>query len=275
MTNPLSKYFREPGISVKLPSMGAFYRNGEVEFNEMREVATFPMTAADEIMLKNPDALQNGDAVASVLMSCCPAVKKPFDLVSTDVEALLLAIRSSTYGDEIEFDSKCPSCGHDNTFGLSIDYLLSTMNILEPQYPVFITDQLTVFVKPHSYRGSTLKAMAAFEQTKLVWQLQDEKLSEEEKKSIYEESFKSLVSKNYELLSDCIDYIAIPEGPVDNRDHIVEFVKNVDSKKASKISEMIDHVNEIGITKTHDIQCEKCEHQWKADLSYDPSHFFG
>ena len=74
-TNPLAGHFRTPKLYTGLPSGGKFYGDDVLEMPTSGEVPVFPMTAKDEIMLKNPDALLNGEAVASVLMCCIPAIK--------------------------------------------------------------------------------------------------------------------------------------------------------------------------------------------------------
>ena len=80
-TNPLNDYFRKPEVSVRLPA-GTWYHNGEVDFNMSGEVDVYSMLPADEIMLTNPDALVTGTAIAEILKSCVPAVKRPEDLYS-------------------------------------------------------------------------------------------------------------------------------------------------------------------------------------------------
>lgn len=76
-TNPLVNHFRSPKLYVKLPSGTSLYSEDVIEIPESGEVPIFPMTAKDEIMMKNPDALLNGEATTQLLMSCCPNIKKP------------------------------------------------------------------------------------------------------------------------------------------------------------------------------------------------------
>ena len=59
------KYFRKPAIYVSLPTKGNF--NPEIEQTIIDEVGVLPMTAIDEISLRNPDALLNGEAMISVI----------------------------------------------------------------------------------------------------------------------------------------------------------------------------------------------------------------
>ena len=90
--NALSAYFRAPKMYTTIPSGGRFYGPEILESTDNNEYPVFPMTTKDELMLKNPDALLNGDAVASLIKSCLPAVQQPKSLFSADVDALLIAM---------------------------------------------------------------------------------------------------------------------------------------------------------------------------------------
>ncbi|MFZ9751439.1 MAG: hypothetical protein ACO3CN_04985, partial [Candidatus Nanopelagicales bacterium] len=56
-TNPLARYFRKPAIYIRLPSNGEYWPTGSIEMPENRELPVYPMTAADEITYRTPDAL--------------------------------------------------------------------------------------------------------------------------------------------------------------------------------------------------------------------------
>ena len=100
-TNPLSGHFRSPKIYTQLPSAGRYYTSKVVEMPDSNELPVFPMTAKDELIMRNPDALLNGEAVSQVIQSCVPNVKNARQLLSNDVDALLLAIQGASYGDDI------------------------------------------------------------------------------------------------------------------------------------------------------------------------------
>ena len=57
--NPLKQYFRQPSVFVRLPTKGIWYKNGEVTLTGDNEVAIYPMSAIDDIMLNTPDAMLN------------------------------------------------------------------------------------------------------------------------------------------------------------------------------------------------------------------------
>ena len=61
--NPLSSFYRAPKLYAKLPSLGKYYSEDIIEMPDSGELPVFAMTANDELLMKNPDALLNGEAV--------------------------------------------------------------------------------------------------------------------------------------------------------------------------------------------------------------------
>ena len=68
-SNPLSAYFRAPKMYLDIPSSAKFYTDDICATPESGEFAIYPMTTKDELMLKNPDALLNGEAKAAMFTS--------------------------------------------------------------------------------------------------------------------------------------------------------------------------------------------------------------
>ena len=118
--NPLKQYFRQPSNYIRLPSGGKYYPEEAIDFPENQEVAVYPMTARDEILLKTPDALINGQAVIEIIRSCVPNIKNPWVMPAVDLDACLIAVRMATYGDEFELDTKCPNCGEAWRFSVDL-----------------------------------------------------------------------------------------------------------------------------------------------------------
>ena len=111
--NPLSSHFRAPKLFAPIPSAGKFYESAVVEMPETLELPVFAMTAKDEMIMKNPDALLNGEAVAQVIQSCVPNVKNARAMLSSDIDVLLVAVQGATYGDAVVVTAPCPTCEED------------------------------------------------------------------------------------------------------------------------------------------------------------------
>ena len=130
--NPLRKYFRQPAIYIKLPSDGNFYEPGSIDMPPNRELPVFPMTAMDEITYRTADALFNGSAITNVIQSCVPNIINAWKLPSIDLDTILIGIRIASFGHEMEFESACPHCEHENSFGLDLRVVMD--NIRKPNY---------------------------------------------------------------------------------------------------------------------------------------------
>lgn len=274
--NPLQHFFRTPKMYLELPSGTAYYDDKVIEFNDSGEVAVLAMTAADEIATKNPDALLNGIAISSIISSCVPGVKNPDKLLAADVDALMVAIRHSTYGDDIEIDIECPDCGESNKFNINIGQSLGTVGKLEAEYSIDLDTGLSIFIKPYSYADTVTALRAQFEQMKLANEMDANNLDNDTKLKELSNSFVKITELNAELMSNCI--IKIVENNEDvtvtNHKHILQYLQNIEKKTFGIIDDLLRDINEIGITKTFTAKCETCKHEWEADIDFNPVNFF-
>jgi len=277
--NPLKQFYRVERSSVKLPSRGTFYDDGVVELNDDGEVPIFPMTAADEMQFKNPDALLSGAAIVDVLKSCVPAIKKPRKLLSCDIDALMIGVRHASYGDNADMVVKCPECKTENTYSLNLLTLISSTEILDDTYEVVLQGgDLTVFVKPGTFSALLKRQKTAFEGAHVERIMSDPSLSDERRIKAFAATFNKLTKLNFELVNDAIDKITFTnEGgdvqEVTNDAHIGEFLKNITKDDVDQIENKIAEVNKIGIQRTTDALCTNCGHKWEAAIEFNPVNF--
>jgi hypothetical protein len=161
--NPLRKYFRQPKVYLRLPSRGKYYAAGSLDMPESGEIPVYAMTAKDELILKTPDALLNGEATVEVIKSCIPNIRDPWKMPSIDSDAILIAIRLATYGEKLELSTKVPNTGEEREFQVDLRQLLD--QLAEFTFDPFITidDDMTVEIRPTSYKEFTENAMKTFE----------------------------------------------------------------------------------------------------------------
>lgn len=277
--NPLSGYFRQTKISVKLPSGGKFYPEGFFELNNGDELDIKAMTAADELSLKNPDALLNGQGMVDIMKSCAPGIKgKAESLLIPDVSTIMLAIRHATYGDKMSFTATCPKCESETDFDRSIRDCLDFSGYLDDECILEFESGIKVFLKPHTFKTSTKSNIAQFEQSKIMQLVDKEDVADDAKLRTFSESFKKMVKMNFELICDAIAKVQTPQGQeVTKREFIEEFLKELSSKETDLIRDKIKELNETGIPTEHNCVCsnEDCKHEWvEKGIQWDPSHFF-
>ena len=270
--NPLRQFYRTEKVWVSLPSDGNFYEDGVLELNSNKELGVFPMTAADEVLFKNPDALLSGDAIKRTIISCVPGVKKVESLLANDVDTLIVAIRHASYGDELDVSSECPECFTENKFALSIDSTLTSSDTLEESYPVNLDSGVTVFLKPYTFTDK------AFEQSNTVKNIDSPALDEKAKFKLLGDSISSMAKMSFDLISNCIMRVYKEDGEntidVTNKKHIKEFAADMARADIKKINDEIEKINGIGINKDFEATCEKCEHKWTVPIDFNPATFF-
>ncbi len=284
--NPLTQFYRVEKSSVRLPSRGLFYDDGVVELNDDGEVPILPMTAADEMQFKNPDALLSGSAIVDVLTSCVPGIKKPRKLLSCDIDALMIGIRHASYGNNAEMEMKCPECKANNTYDLNLQTLLSGAELLDDSYDVILRDgEVTVFVKPGTFSALLKRQRTAFEGTQLERVITDPNLTDERRIKAFAATFNKLTKLNFELITDAIDKISFTNSEasetseagevvdVTNKEHINDFIRNIEKEEVDKIEERIREVNTVGVQRTLDALCTNCEHKWEAPIEFNPVNF--
>ena len=275
--NPLHKYFRKPSIYIKLPTGGKF--NPEISTSQLDEIGVLPMTAIDEITLKNPDALLNGEALISLVASCCPDIPNPRGMCNIDVEALFLAIQYATYGSELTHTHTCKSCEEQSDFNIDINVILNRFPDIEEVEPVEF-DGLKIHLQPPTVEAITRLALIDLEQQRIVRSIQDtygdEVMKEDELARRFYSSFRTIAEHNVELLANTINYIETPDGDVTDYDAISEFLENIPTKVVNEINEKIKFLSKKPEdATTFEFSCPECEEKDKVVLEVNPVNFFG
>ena len=272
--NPLANYFRQPKIFIRLPSQGRFYPEGSLDRSAIDEYPVFAMTAKDELMFKTPDALMNGQATVSVIKSCIPAIKDPWQMPSLDLDACLVAIRIATYGDNMDVSATCPNCQTSNDFVMGlIGYLDSVSQFV---YEDTLTiGPLLVEIRPYSYKEVSKTAIKTLEQQKIFAIVNDENISDEEKLERFGSSFLKLTEMTVDVICGCIESIATPEGTVTDKDIIKNFIENTTSEIFNAIKDHVDHMKDAMKLQSQQVKCSNCSHEWAVNLELDQTNFFG
>jgi hypothetical protein len=275
--NPLKSYFRQFKLYLKLPGGTSYYPPDVIKFTDMGEIGIMPMSGKDELILKNPDALLNGEALIEVIRSCVPAVTDPRLLLTNDIDAIITAIRYATYNDSLETELHCPKCGNDNPFKLDLQYSLDNMTFLEPEYVVNLESGLSIFVKPYSFPELLKGLHAQFEQTKITRALENDTMDDKQKLKLFAQAFKELSNVTYALMCNSVIKVVDESNNINvtDKNDIQEFLQNIDKKSVDKISDLIKEINLIGIKRTFIAKCvnPKCEHEWESEIDFNPVNF--
>ena len=277
--NPLSKYFRQPKLYVTLPSGGKFYPKDAIEMTETGEFPVYSMTAKDELTMKTPDALLNGQATVEVIKSCIPNIKDPWQMPSLDLDALLIAIRLATYGEEMQLTIKTPVTGEEKVMAIDLRQILDGFANLEFSSVVEFQD-LVVNIRPLTYKEFTKGALKTFEQQRIFNIVNDDKISDEDKLQAFTNSFAKLTELTVDLMTNHIESIEIDGQVVSNRKHIDEFIKNADKAFFQFIKDHIDQEKEkftikpLIATATPEEIAQGVPATYQIPVTFDQSNFF-
>lgn len=270
--NPLSQYFRRPALYLKLPSGGAGYPTHAIDLPDNGEVPVYPMTAIDEITSRTPDALFNGTAVTELIKSCVPNIKDPWFCPVTDIDPLLVAIRTATSGNLMEIDTTCPSCKEDAKYDVNLSGILASYKPGDYSAPLMVED-LAIKFKPLPFKEINQVNLAQLEVQKMVMQLdQIEDQAAKTKKS--GELLKSINEVAINLIANTIEYIKTPNATVLAKEYIVEFLRNCDKNVFDKIKTANLELRATTETKPLDVTCIHCGTEYKQQFVVNVTDFF-
>jgi hypothetical protein len=274
--NPLKQYFRRPAVYIKLPSNGKGYCPDSIDMPENGELPVYPMTAIDEITGRTPDGLYNGSAVVDIIKSCIPNIKNPWEVNATDLDTLLLAIKSASGDGTLEVNSTCQNtkCGNEATFSLQIAGLMSTLSSGNYDDLLSIYD-LHIKFKPIKFKHVNDAAVAQFEITKAFSQINDPSVTQDDRIKIGQDSIKRITDITMEIVTKSIEYVTTPETVVTNEQYILDFLKNCDKKTYAKIRDYSTDLKTKSEIQPLKIKCANCGHEYDQTIAINPSDFFG
>jgi len=270
--NPLKQYFRRPGIYLKLPSGGRGYTSDVLSLNESGELPVYPMTAIDEITTRTPDALFNGEAVVSIIKSCIPAIKNPWKITNVDLDAILVAIRAATSGNEMDLETTCPKCNETSKYGINLVGLLSKFSPGDYEKEMQVGD-LSIKFRPLTLKEVNAGNTVQFEMQRLMLRIQD---IEDENKQL-EESSKAIQKMNdlgMQVVCDSIEQIRTPETVVTEKEFILEFLENCNKNTFESIRQTTVDLRLGTETKPFDVVCINCNAEYEQPFTLNVSDFF-
>lgn len=271
--NPLKQFFRQPAIYIRLPSQGRGWPAGSIEMPANGELPVYPMTAIDEITYQTPDALFNGQAVASVVKSCVPNILDPWAIPSIDFDTILVAVRLASYGQNMDIGSTCPSCKEEYDFGLDLTTVLAGLKPANYSEPLE-TGDLKFYFRPLNYREMNANAQIQFEQQKTIALLGDSEIPETDKVTQLNAMMKNIMDLTVSTLANSIMEVRSKDAIITETDFIQEFLTNCDRNVFNAIKDRIVNLRESSQLKPLKITCPKCRHQYEQAFTLDMSSFF-
>ena len=271
--NPLRQYFRRPAVFIKLPSGVENYPDDIIEKTESGELPVYPMTAIDEITTKTPDSLFNGEAMVEIIKSCIPAIKDPWQLLSNDLDTVLISIKAAGGQETIDVETTCTKCEALGTYGVNMQMLLSSLQPGDYKTPLELGD-LKVKFKPLKYKEMNIAGLGQFEIQAKYKNMNTIKDADERMKA-NQEALKEITSLTMKVLALAVDSVETPTANVTEPEYIEDFLRNCDTKTYESIRDWHSKIKADSTIKPLQITCEECQHQYEQPFTLNASDFFG
>lgn len=274
--NPLKKFYRQPQLYIKLPSAGQWWPEGSLQRSITNEYPVYAMTAKDELSMKTPDALLNGQSTVDVIQSCVPNIKDAWHTPICDIDLILVAIRLATYGNGMDFVSLCPHCNHKNENTLDLQLLMDKYEKIPKYHRTIKIEDMEICLKAESYKSFNKKSIAMFEEQRILQLISQDSIPEEEKFKKFRTLFSKLLSLTVEQVSGNVAYIKLSNNEVvENEEFINEFFQNCDRKIWNTIKETLNSITSENPSSKIDLKCESCTKEYQTPLIFEMSNFFG
>jgi hypothetical protein len=271
--NPLRQYFRRPAVFFSLPSKGKGYELGVLEMTDTGELPVYPMTAIDEITVRTPDALYNGSAVADLIKSCVPNIKDPWKLNSTDLDAVLIAIRAAGGQENLEIGTQCPKCSNEATYTVNLVAILSQLKQADYESVLSVND-LKIKFRPLSYKEMNQAALDQFAIQKRYSNL-DTIEDADQKTKMTQEAIRAITEATMKIIANTIEYIDTPTSRVEEVEYIDDFLHNCDGSIYIAIRDHNAQLKNSTELKPLDIKCDNCGNEYQQPYTLNASDFFG
>lgn len=270
--NPLKQYFRQPAIYFALPSGGKYYAPGVVNIPPNGELPVYPMSSLDEIAIRTPDGLFNGDSTVRVIKSCVPDILDPWQLNNIDLEAVIVAIRAASVDGKMEILSTCPSCEEESKYDIDLLRLLAEKVDIDYTKPLQV-GELAIHFRPLTYAESNENSKRRFEIERLIATL-DEYEDGQQKQAIVSDGLKKMNDLVSEMIVKMIAVVQTPETTVSDDGFIREFLSECDVKTSNAIKDYSISLRQQNDSKPLQIKCINCQHEYKQGLILNFTDFF-
>jgi hypothetical protein len=272
--NPLTRYFRQPTIFLRLPSNGQHYGSNDLDMPENGELPVYPMTVRDEILNKTPDALFNGSSVISLIQSCIPNVKNAWAVPSIDLDAMLIAIKIATYGKDIDVTGSCTHCQETSEYVIDLNHQLAMIGRSEYQKSTTIGN-FEIMFRPLTYKEINETNQDHFNEQKLAEIMPTADLTNADRLQQINDLILKVTEGTIKALSRSIGSIRTDDVIVNDESQIMEFLTNCSSQIFNAIKDAAIAKRSASNLKPLKLTCSHCAKDYEQPLVLDLSNFFG
>jgi hypothetical protein len=268
ITNPLLERLNKiPGITIRLPSRGLFYHNGELDDECVDgEVMCYPMTTTDELFMRSTDMIFQGTAIDNVIKRCIPQIKKPLELLVGDIDYILTQLRKISYGAQIPITYECecaktPEEQKKRQEAGTNEYLIPVEDLIQSAKDLDAKDFNKNFkIVLGTGQHVTLQPMRFSDFIKIN---QMDNITENDDI----DKIKNYVSVNFTSITQSVDGI-------EDKDMIKEWYSVLPRSETEKIKHKLENMGNWGIDFKYKIKCRHCKKEKTVITQLNPIYFF-
>ena len=255
MTNQLIQNL--PGDLTRLPSNGLIYDEGILDESVINgEVNVYPMSAFEEVAMKDVNGIINGTTIPTVFARCVPQIKKPEELYEKDVNHLLMVLRKITYGNTITvtYQHNCENAKM-HKYDIPLNSIINSVVYADPtaileSYTAVMENGQVVQLQPIRYID-------------IIKLMQD--AADYESLSKFELQLK--------MLESTVNLVKSVDGET-NKEKINEWCKKIPTTWFTKLTDAIVVGNNWGPQSAYPITCNDCQSEIAIDIPLNPITFF-
>ncbi len=271
----LEDFYRSKDVYIKLPTQLRYYKH-RPKLSSEGELGIMPMSTKDEMLLKVPDTLYNGEALFEIIKSVAPDIKDPYEILLPDMDAILIATRIASYGTDMDVSATCPHCNQKTEYAINLANILSGLRAIDPL--TIEINKLSIILKPNSVSAMTAKGIADHESNRLLIIMSQNKDSDTDLyKDQFKESLERISAANIAFIANRIESVTTPDDTVvTDVQEIANWLTNATTSTVEQISNHGDKLNDSGIPKSFNFTCsnEVCQKSFESSFEFNPSFFF-
>jgi hypothetical protein len=290
MSNPLIDEISNDGviphIEIALPTLAAFYPEGEVlhPSADPSKIIIGPLSVLEESTINDPMMMITGRAISKLIKRVAPLVTDPSKLSELDIQAMLIACRIVSYGQTLKLEHECPKCNHANTMEIDLKEHIG-------RFSPFTQDELNQFIivlpkvgqtvnlRPLPYEDSvnmTIEAIKSSTGAEQFKELTDTEALSYEYIELYRTQFEKTLDTNIEALVATIYYVTTKAGSkVMDTDLIREWILALPIDDVKCMTKRIKDINnDIQERSQLEYQCQECGELSKLFVELDPQKLF-
>jgi len=231
---------------INLPSEGVFYKNRK------KSLLIRYLTAIEESVLTDGILNESGKAIEMVLNDLIIDNDiEARDLLMCDIQAILIFLRSTAYGDSVELDFKCPNCKNTS----KVNLVLSALDWKTPEYKPSKSGEYVIEL-PNS--DIQLKTRPLF--------FRDELEKEEDDDFLEIKDGSSIIKIKRESTNKIASFVTEINGET-SKTKIKKIIRNLPKSSVLLLKDFFKN-NELGVSEENEFTCEYCQEKTKTSIPF-------